>query len=204
MKREVKLKTTQLAGWRAFLAVGVLAIALTACGSSGASSSGTTTTTTPKPSTAAFTACLKSHGVTLPSFGGGTGGGFGGGTGGGGFGGGAGGGGFGGGTGGGGFASNPKFSAAFKACASLRPKGGFGGNGADSVAFKAYTNCLKIYGVTLPSGRFRAPGSTSTSTSTTTPASAAKLKNAEAKCVALLPKGFGRGGVPGSSTTTTT
>lgn len=194
------MRLMQRAGWRGCIAFGVLAVALTSCGSSGASGSGaTTTTTSTKASNAAFDACLKSHGVTLPSFGSGTGGGA---PGGGSFGGGTGGGGFG---GGGGFASNPKFSAALAACASLRPKGGgygFGG-GANSAALKAYTNCLKIYGETLPTRGFG--GATgSTSTTTTTPASAAKLKNALNKCQALQPKGFGRGGARGASTTTTT
>jgi hypothetical protein len=208
--------------WKAAVATGVLAVALTACGSSGstAASSSTSTTGTAAGATAsraAFDACLSKHGVTLPNFAGGA---PGGGAPAGGTGAAAGGtgsrGGFPGGFGGGGgrgFASNPKFAAAFKACASLRPAGGFGGfggggGGTESAAVKAYSNCLKLYGFALPAGRFGS-GSGSSSTSTTVPKGGFKLtakdKLALTKCAALRPKGFGgRGPGAGSSTTTTT
>jgi hypothetical protein len=192
------------------LLVGVVPLALAACGSAAASSSSTT-----KPSgtasRAAYTACLKQHGVTLPTFGGRPGGpGGNGGT----------------GTGGespppsftpgsgsfprggGGFADNPKFKAAAAACKSLRPSGGFGGGGGfggsggfNSTAFAAYRNCLKLHGVTLPTGRF--PGATGGTTTTTTGSTPSTTFNpqsptvqaAEAACAALRPT---------SSTTTTT
>jgi len=147
--------------------LGTLGLILAACGSSSASTTttgATSSTTPPSPaagssgssgasgaaSFAAYQKCLSQHGVTLPAFSGrppsGTGGTPGGGS-------------VppGGGSGfrGGGFANNPKFAAAEKACAGLRPKGGFGGGfarGRNSAAFAAYTNCLKLHGVTVTNG----------------------------------------------------
>jgi len=174
------------------LLVGVVPLLLAACGSS-ASGSGTTTT---KPSgtasLTAYTNCLKQHGVTLPNFTHGsipTGGtrptftpgsgsrpsGF----------------------GSGGFSSNPKFEKAAAACKSLRPSGGSGGfgrggsSGFNSAAFAAYRNCLKLHGVTLPTGGPPKSGTGSTP-STTTPS--ASYQAAIAACAALRP----------SPTTTTT
>jgi hypothetical protein len=180
-----------LSRW-AVLAVGVVPLALAACGNSSASGSGTSTTTAAgKPSRAAYTACLKQHGVTLPSFGGRPGGGTTGGetppsfT--------PGSGSFPGGTGGGGFRNNPKFAKAESACKSLRPSGGFGGfgggaGGFNSSAFAAYRNCLKLHGVTLPTGGTRPTGSTPPTTS-------ASEQAALQACAALRPT---------PSTTTTT
>jgi hypothetical protein len=178
------------------LVVGVVPLALSACGSSPAASGSSTSTTKPSgaASETAYVACLKKNGVTLPNFGHGTGGTPTGGTrptftpGSGTFTPGS----------GGGFASNPKFEKAAAACKSLRPKGGFGGFGSggsggfNSAAFAAYRNCLKLHGVTLPTGSGRpSPGSTP---STTTPS--ASYQAAIAACAALRPST--------SSTTTTT
>jgi hypothetical protein len=175
--------------------LGALGILLAACssGPSASNSSSSTSTTRPGGSSASFTAyenCLKSHGASFPT------GGFGG-------------------PGSGGppsstpGATRPTLSAsqraalqkAMSACSSLRPS--FGGGGAGSTEFAAYRNCLKLHGVTLPTGRgsggfggFGAGGSTSTTT--TTPA----IKAAEAACASLRPKG-GFGGRPPTSTTTT-
>jgi hypothetical protein len=145
------------------------ALALAACGggSSKVSATGSNPTTTTTPTggaaggrfdNAAFTACLKQHGVTLPAgalgFGrrGGSGGGGGrgprGGSGG------RGGGFFGGGAGGAGLSS--KDQAAFTACRSKLPAGGFGGGGrafaggASATQIKAYMTCLSQNGVKVP------------------------------------------------------
>ena len=190
------------------LAVGVLAFTLAACGSGSpnASGSGSSTSTSTssgssstKASTTAFTSCLKQHGVTLPSGAGGFG---------------AGGGGappagssgtppsFPQGNSGAGApgSGNSKFQAALKACASLRPSGsgGFpGGSGRpNSTAFAAYSNCLKLHGVTLPTGR---PSSSGAAGPSGLNASSPKVKAALKACAALRPSGSFRG-----STTTTT
>lgn len=174
------------------MAIGALGILLAACSSAGSASTTTSTTTASgsKGSTSAavtaYTKCLSQHGVTLPNFkgrrpsgGGGPEGGFTPGS---------------GGTpgsgsfpgrGAGGFANNPKYAAAEKACASLRPKGGgfdFGGHGANSAAFAAYTNCLKLHGVTVTDG---VPDRSSSA-----------FAAASAACAALRP-------TPGSTTSTT-
>ncbi len=179
----------------AAMAIGALGILLAACSSAGSASTTTSTTTASgsKGSTstafAAYTKCLSQHGVTLPNFkgrrpsgSGGPEGGFTPGSGGGGT---PGSGSFPG-RGAGGFANNPKYAAAEKACASLRPKGGsgfgFGGNGANSAAFAAYTNCLKLHGVTVTNG--------------VPDRSSAAFAAASAACAALRP-------APGSTTSTT-
>jgi hypothetical protein len=166
---------------------------LAAC-SGGSSASGSTTTSTTAAGAAgsfqAYLSCLRSHGASFPTGGGGgTPGSFNPGS----------------STGG----TRPTipaserstFDKAESACASLRPKGGtFPGGGGQSTAFAAYRNCLKLHGVTLPSGGggFFGGGGSSTTTSTTNP----KLEAAEAACASLRPKGgFGRG--PSGSTTTT-
>ena len=154
------------------------ALALAGCGggSSNAGASGTTTTTTTAGGrgfqNAAFTACLKSHGITLPA------GGFGGRRGGsGGFGGrGArGGSGPAGGSGrrggrffgGGGFSipgvSAQKMQAALSACRSTLPNGGrFGGSGfaggPNASQLRAYLTCLGNNGVTVPTTTTAAGG----------------------------------------------
>jgi hypothetical protein len=144
----------------------VAALALAACGggSSKVSTSGAaaTTTTTTAPGggrgfqNAAFTTCLKQHGVTLPAFAGGGQGrprggsgrrGFGG------FGGRGGSGGRGGFLGGAGLSTQQR--AAFSACQSKLPGGGrFGGRGfaggATASQLKAYMSCLGDNGVKVP------------------------------------------------------
>lgn len=172
--------------------IGSLGILLAACssGSANAAGSKSTSTTTPGSSSAQFAAyesCLKSHGVTFspgdfrpgaggtsPSSGGTT-----------------------------RTTLSPSARTALEkasaACASLRPK--FNGTGTGgSTAFAAYRNCLKLHGVTLPTGRGAGGfgGFDGGSTSTTYNA---KLQAAEAACAALRPKG-GFGGFGGSTTTT--
>jgi hypothetical protein len=173
--------------------LGSLGLLLAACssGSANAAGSGSTSTTTKGAANASFTAyanCLKSHGVNFT-------GGFGG------FG--------GGGTGGpppSGSTTRPTLSAtqraaftkAESACASLRPKFN-GGGGAGSTQFAAYRNCLKLHGVTLPSGRGGFPGSGTSTSTTSTP----KVQAAMTACASLRPKGGFGGGFPRSTTTTT-
>jgi hypothetical protein len=173
------------------LLVGVVPLALAACGSTSANGSATTTTKpTGTASEAAYTACLKQHGVTLPNF---THGSTPGGTrprftpGSGSF----------PGAGAGGFRNNPAFTKAAAACKSLRPSGGFGGfgpggsGGFNSAAFAAYRNCLKLHGVSLPTTFGR--GSAGSTPTTTIPSAA--YQAAMAACAALRPT---------PSTTTTT
>jgi hypothetical protein len=125
---------------------------LAACGSSsstsssGSSAGGTSTSagTGARSSAgrAAFVACLKKHGVTLPSRPPGQGGGYG----------------PGGGRppsgGGDGFAANPKLRAAFQACGGGRFGGGRGGPPTNSTAFRTaltkYTTCVRRHGYNLP------------------------------------------------------
>jgi hypothetical protein len=177
----------------------LLAVAVSACGSSAASSSSTssnsaasttgttgTTGTTANGSAnlSAFRSCLKQQGVTLPQ-----------------------------GRPGGGAAAatagtRPTLSAAqqkaFSACASLRPAGGFGGGGrpsagatgaAGSSAFASFQTCLKQHGV---------------QTAATGQTSSAKTQSAIAACQKLLPNGGKPGanasaaGGSGAGSTTTT
>ena len=183
----------------------IAALTLASCGggSSKVSASGsaaTSTTTTPAGGrgflNSAFTTCLKQHGVTLPAgFGagrrrggsgapGGVPNGARGGSGrrGGGF--------FGGGAG-----LSSADQAAFQACRSKLPAGGFGGGrgfagGASATQIKAYMSCLSDHGVKVP-------------TSTSTPAGGSGLRRfanplaglrrdpnfaaASQKCAPLLP-----------------
>jgi hypothetical protein len=150
------------------LAVAGASIALAACGSSSGSNDASSTNSSAGQSQGTdqsaafktFQACLKDNGVTLPDRGqrpsGGQGNGYGPPA-----------GGDGtpptgtngtppaGGSPGGGFANNPKFQAAMKACAKLRPQGlrnGRGGSGAGSPqqnvkAFTPYLTCLKDQGL---------------------------------------------------------
>jgi hypothetical protein len=180
------------------------ALALSACGGNGtgaaATAASTPSTSTPSTTTggganrfAAYTSCLRQHGVTLPNFGGPRNGGTppanppsgapprnGGGR--------------------GGFfgnqtpAQSKAFQAAQTACASLRPQGGgfFGGRGGgqfNSQAFAAYRNCLTLHGVKLQ--QFR-PG-------TRPAAPTAKLLAAQKACAALRPAGFDRRTPPSSN-----
>ena len=170
----------------AILAIALSGVVLAACGAAASPSSTKSTTTTTAPPTssttapptsstaanAAFTACLKQHGVTGlgkgPGFGGGappTGS-----------------------TSGtkptGGAAINSKTRAALQACARLRPKGsGFAGrSGVTSTAFAAFRNCMTLHGVTLATrGSKGAPSASPTVTSSPT------YKKAFAACSTLLP-----------------
>ncbi|HXQ59142.1 MAG TPA: hypothetical protein VN799_03560 [Acidimicrobiales bacterium] len=177
--------------------MGGVALLLAACGNSSASGSSSSSTTKPATtaSRAAYTACLKQHGVTLPNLAGRPGGSgattpsFTPGS-------------FPSGTGGfGGLANNPKFQQAAAACKSLRPSGGFGGGrfggagGFNSTAFAAYRNCLKLHGVTLPTGGARVSGAGSTPP-TTFDQSSPTVQAALAACAALRP-------APSATTTTT-
>jgi hypothetical protein len=103
------------------------------------------------------------------------------------------------GSGTGGFRNNPAFTKAAAACKSLRPSGGFGGfggsGGFNSTAFAAYRNCLKLHGVTLPTGGAPKAGTTSTPT-TTFDTSSPTVQAAMQACAALRPTS--------SSTTSTT
>jgi hypothetical protein len=155
----------------------VCGLALAACGSTSTSSAPATTTngstggsSTSSASLANYTTCLKQHGVTRtftpgnnPGSGGGT---------------------------------RPQlsasarktFQAAQTACAKYRPAGAFpgrgpGNGGAQSSAFAAYTNCLKLHGVTLT------PGTRPTATSK-------KAKAAQTACASLRPS---PGSAPSSS-----
>ncbi|MCC9308138.1 hypothetical protein LN042_13750 [Kitasatospora sp. RB6PN24] len=168
--------TIRTVGAAALLAAGLL---LTGCSSSAGSSNAGAASASSSPSAgasdsgsaarAAYTACLKDHGVTLPtgrpsgrpsghpSGAPGGGGPWGGGS------------------------PDPARQAAMQACASLRPQGGGGGRGngggLNSSAMQAFTSCLKDHGVTLPSsGGLRA-------LNTADPNTAAAYKT----CAPLLP-----------------
>lgn len=95
----------------------------------------------------------------------------------------------------GGFASpNPAMQAARQACASLRPKGGFGGFGGQfATAFQAFRSCMSAQGEPIPTTRPTAPPTTSPSSGAdrflnglnpSNPKVAAALKACESK----LPK----------------
>lgn len=187
-----------------------------ACGSSKTTTTAAGSSTTAASGSASATAyrdCLQKHGVTLPA------GGFRGGAGGSGTGAGASGAAgatppnpstgsapTGSGGAGAGFRNNPKFAAAQKACASLRPKGSFGGRGgaAGSSAFQAFASCMQSHGIAM--GRRPASGSSTTAgsaSSTTVDTSSPAYQAALGVCKALLPAGStGRFG--GGSTTSTT
>ena len=150
----------------------VCGLALAACGSNSTSSAPATTTTgtsssagTSSAALAKYTDCLKQHGVTRTFRPGGP-------------------------NSGGraptgnrpqlSAAARKTFQAAQTACAKYRPAGagngfpGGPGNGAASSAFAAYSNCLKLHGVTVTRGT--RPAATST-----------KAKAALAACAALRP-----------------
>lgn len=175
------LRLGALLGLCALSFVFTLAFTVSASGTSGAATLRTAAKHKPlsTKSFSAFQACLSKHGVKLPARRGSSSGpqaGFSGGappsSG-----------------GSGGFGGNSKTQAALKKCASLQPKGGFpgGAGGASNTAFAAYSNCMKLHGVTVPS---ITPGS-STSTSTTVDTSSPTYEAAQAACKALLPTGTG-------------
>jgi hypothetical protein len=208
------------------LTVGITALCVAACGSS--SSTGSSSSSSSSASAAAggaggstatrtkLIACLKSHGVTLPTRPAGAGGAGARGSGAGGAGGAGappsgsgtrprGGGFFGGGGAAGRFANNPKLQAAFKACGGTRgfaPGRRFGFNHAAVTKFVA---CVKQHGYDLPAPNFSGKGSVF-------PASIQKNKKFQAAskaCAAdLRPTGAGSspgaGGAPPGSTSSTT
>jgi hypothetical protein len=90
----------------------------------------------------------------------------------------------------GGASADPTTQAAMKACASLAPKGGFGGrSGAGGgTALVAFTGCMKDHGITLPAN------SGLRAVNTADPKTAAAYKI----CKALLPAP-GAGASPGAS-----
>ena len=179
------LRLGALFGFCALSLVFTLALTASTSGASGAATLRTAATQGAKhkalsaKSFSAFQACLSKHGLKLPGRGGSKGGppaGFSGGTppssG-----------------GSGGFGGNSKAQAALKQCAKFQPKGGFpgGAGGSSSTAFAAYSNCMKLHGVTVPSVN---PGS-STSTPSTVDTSSPTYQAAQAACKALLPTGSG-------------
>jgi hypothetical protein len=106
----------------AVAACGGAALALPAAGSTPGSSSGSSGSSGSGGASAYFN-CLREHGVT----------------------------GFGGGSSSGSTPSSSTIANARKACASLRPAGGFGGSGGFSAAFSKFDSCLAAHGVKLPS-----------------------------------------------------
>ena len=190
-------KRSLVAPVRLLLILGLAAsgVFVAACGTSGSATTSTSQgSSTGTNTAAAFQSCLANHGVTLPKRANGSGGppgGFSGGPP----------GGFSGGPPGGfngtppsggvppsgadGFGGNSKFQKAIQACASLRPKGARGPNGAASTAFAAFRNCMKLHGVTV--GAF-GPG-TSGTTQTTVDTTSAAYQAAATACQALLPAG---------------
>jgi hypothetical protein len=119
-------------------AVGCALLALTLSGCGTAAAPAASAAASPTPGTSAYLACLRQHGVTIPtarptvrptprpS------GGFG--------------------------AGNPAFQKARQACASLRPSGGFGGFGGQfATAMQAFRSCMAAHGETIPSTRPTAP-----------------------------------------------
>ena len=201
---------------RVALVAGVLAAscAIAACGSSSSSgssstnesaSASTSTSTTGSRSgfdRSTFFACLKSHGVTLPSRPQGSGTGTTPGAGGGFFG--------GGGTGGGrgffgGAASNPKFRAAFQACGGGNFTGRFrGGAGAarfrlSHTAIDNFVACVRKNGFPqMPAPNFSGKGAAVFPRSIE---SNAKFQAASRACASLL-RPQGSGGTPGGTSTT--
>jgi len=176
----------------------VASLCLAACGSSSsASSSSTTTTASTSSARSKLAACLKAHGVTLPSRPGGF---HGGGTGttpnGGGF--------FGGGGGAGGAGGsfrNSKFATAFKDCgADFGFRGGAGGHfGAhfSTATLDSFVACVKKNGYTLPAPNTSGKGPIF-------PASIeknAKFQAAAKSCESILRSAFRRPGGPSTSTT---
>jgi hypothetical protein len=170
-------------------------------GSAAASSSGTTTSASTgaggAPNSArrtALVACLKSHGVTLPSRpAGAPPGGAGGGTGTGTTGSGgppAGGGGFFGGGGARRFANNPKLQAAFKACGAnfgFR-RGNFAGRISHTTITK-YVDCVRQHGYNLPNPNFSGKGSVFPSNIRTNPKFVAASKACQSILIPARPPG---------------
>lgn len=188
-------------GLAAVAIVVIVAVCVAACGSSSSSSSSSSSAAAGGGATrsrAKLAACLKQHGVTLPSRPAGGGGygpppgagkGNGNGSGGGGFRG----GGFG---GGGGRFNNPKLRAAFKACgATAGFRGGRGNFRPSSAAITKFAACVKQHGYTLPKANLSGKG----------PVYPAKIEHnvkfqsASRACQSVL-RPAGAGGPPGGGT----
>jgi hypothetical protein len=191
----------------AAIAVALTALVLAACGSSSStssSSSGSSSSAAATGSGAAgttrtkLTACLKAHGVTLPTRRTGTrpAGGYGGYGGGGGF-------FFGGGGAGASRFANPKFQAAFKACggaASFRP-GNFARRAALShTAVTAFVACVDKHGYKMPAPNFSGKGPIFPKTVE----SNAKFQAASKACASTLRPAAAAGGAGGPGNTATT
>ena len=149
-------------------AAGLAAAGLIAGCSSGSGTSAVANATgASNAGSAAYTACLSQHGVTLPSRGA-----FGGGrrSGGAGFTPGAGRSGAAGGIGGAFASANPSMSAALQDCASLRPSGSATGVGGGSSRLTAFRSCMTQQGETLPTAR-------PTAAATAAPTGAARYLN---------------------------
>jgi hypothetical protein len=93
-----------------------------------------------------------------------------------------------------------KYQAAFQACASLRPTGGFFGGGAvNSAQFAAYRNCLQLHGVTLPTppsttaGQAPASGTRDGGGGFGAQANNPTFQAAQKACASLLPARSGSG-----------
>lgn len=121
-----------LRGAAAALGAGAL-VTLTAagCGTAVAPAAATA----PSPGPGSYQACLRQHGVTVPTArptarpAGGSG------------------------------AGNPGLQKARQACAALRPAGGFGGSGRFGTAFQAFRTCMAAHGEPIPATRPTAPPS---------------------------------------------
>jgi hypothetical protein len=155
----------------------LVAAVASGCGSS-ADPTAASGSASPSPNASSYLTCLRQHGASIPTvrptarptaF---PSGGFG--------------------------APNPAMRKARQACASLRPKGGFGGGGRFSAAFQAFRSCMASHGETIPTTRPTAPPTPAPSPSAdrflnglnpSNPKVAAALK----ACQSKLPT-FGSGG----------
>jgi hypothetical protein len=119
----------------------LLALSASGCGTAAAPAASAAASPSASPGATAYLACLRQHGIAIP-------------------------------TArptvrptarpSGGFGANPAFQKAMQACASLRPKGAFGGfGGRFATAFKAFRSCMAAHGETIPSTR---PTATPTAT----------------------------------------
>jgi hypothetical protein len=118
---------------------GLVALVASGCGT--ATPAAASGSASPSPNASSYITCLRQHGASIPTarptvrptaF---PSGGFG--------------------------AGNPTMQKARQACASLRPKGGFGGfGGRFAAAFKAFRSCMASHGETIPTTRPTAPPTT--------------------------------------------
>jgi hypothetical protein len=201
MKGSINMTYKRSRGLAALAIVVVVSVCVAACGSSSSSSSSSSSAAASTGATAARTklaACLKQHGVTLPTRPAGAkrpsaGGGYGPPGGGGGFFGGGGGAGTRGKAGAGGRFSDPKFQAAFKACGGAAGFRGRRGNFRPSTAaITKFAACVKQHGYTLPKANLTGKGPVY-------PASIeknAKFQAASKACASALRPAGGAGAAP--------